>query len=402
MDTDFADLPNLASPQLGARIVFATDEWFAAADNMIADTEPVSNDDYTPFGKWMDGWENRRRRTEGHDWCIVKLGLPCVIKAIELDTGFFSGNFSPQASILGANLEPTSQSAKTMQLLVESRDAGAGSEFARMGLAATEEEMQRASSVDWGSWRTLVPLTPLGAGYPATRHNIFRVDAGVVTHLRVNMGPDGGIGRMRVYGQVVVSPSIFPTSPGRDMDLAAVQHGGQAVAFSNAHYGHPRNLIAPGRGLCMGDGWETARQPARPPVYQKGPDGLMLLPGCDWALLRLGCEGMLTSLEVDTNFYMGNYPESCMVETACLGDCSVEQLASPEQQQAAAGSGGWKVLLPRTRLGPSAKHMFHAADNQLNQVGPVTHLRLTTYPDGGVMRLRALGYKTSNATNSRL
>lgn len=260
-----------------------------------------------------------------------------------------------------------------MQLLAETRDAAAAErpEFARMGLAATEEEMQTADGVDWASWSTLVPLTALGAGYPETRSNIFRVtDTGVVTHLRLNMGPDGGIARLRVFGQVVVSPSIFPTlsaGKGRDMDLAAVQHGGQAVACSNAHYGHPRNLIAPGRGLVMGDGWETARQPSRPAVYEKGPDGLMLLPGYDWALLRLGCEGLLTSLEVDTNFYKGNYPESCMVETACLGDCPAEQLTSEELQEAAAG-GGWKVLLPRTRLGPGAQHYFHAADNQLNKV----------------------------------
>jgi allantoicase len=85
---------------------FHTLEWFAAAENLLNESEPVWKEDlYTDYGKWMDGWESRRRRTEGYDWCIIKLGIPGVIHRIEIDTAFFTGNFSPMASIFATYLE---------------------------------------------------------------------------------------------------------------------------------------------------------------------------------------------------------------------------------------------------------------------------------------------------------
>lgn len=202
-------------------------------------------------------------------------------------------------SIFGANLTEDGKSASTLDKLDDLRVQSVQQrpEHGRMGLCASEAEFAAVSHLQSENWNVLVPLTPLGAGYEETRKTMFRIAGNsdtVVSHIRVNMGPDGGIARIRVYGEVVVSASAFEAPSGSDrnspvqVDLAAVQHGGQAVAWSNKHYGHPRNLIAPGRGNCMGDGWETARQAKRPPVYQKGPDGLMLLPGYDWALLKLG------------------------------------------------------------------------------------------------------------------
>ena len=171
--------------------------------------------------------------------------------------------------------------------------AKARPEYGRMGLCASDEENRLVAELNSERWQVLVPLSALGAGYEETSKTTFHIAAcagrggdGVVSHLRVNMGPDGGITRVRVYGEVVVNPAALVL--GQDVDLAAVQLGGQAVACSNKHYGHPRNLILPGRGNCMGDGWETARQPKRPAVYEKGQDGLMVLPGYDWALLKLG------------------------------------------------------------------------------------------------------------------
>lgn len=166
-----------------------------------------------------------------------------------------------------------------------------------MGLCATDEEWAAVAGLKSENWTTLVPLTPLGAGYEETRRTMFTIDSNeVISHLRINMGPDGGIARVRVYGEVVVSPSALTAAARQGqqqqqqqaVDLLSVRLGGLAVAWSNKHYGHPRNLVAPGRGNCMGDGWETARQPKRPAVYQKGADGLMVLPGYDWALLKLG------------------------------------------------------------------------------------------------------------------
>ena len=417
------ELPNLASAQLGSKIVFATDEWFAAADNMLQDGPAVWKADlYTDYGKWMDGWESRRRRTEGHDWCLVKLGLPASrVVAIEFDTAFFTGNFSPKVSVQGVYFEHEPPSLIELAELRES--IAAERPDGRMGLAASQQEVALASAAGSEAWPLLVPLQPLGAGYEDTRRTVFKLvlpegssgggSGGRVSHLRVNMGPDGGIARLRVYGQVFVHPSRIPRDA--DIDLAAVEVGGRALACSNAHYGHPRNLVAPGRGTCMGDGWETARQPLRPPCYERGADGLMVLPGFDWALLQLGIPGRIASVAVDTHFYRGNYPESCLLEACCAApDSSVEEL------QAAAAD--WQVLLPRTRLGPSATHVFtldgaaaaaaggdgsssasaSASASLLRPLGAVTHVRLTIYPDGGVMRLRLNGRPSGGGALSKL
>ncbi len=258
-------------------------------ENVIKDDDPVwKAEEYTPFGKWMDGWESRRRRTEGHDWSIIQLGMKGIIRAIEIDTAFFTGNFSPKVSVQGISsidkhgMQVVEQLVNIRQLSTVNRP-----EFGRMGLKAEDDDFQLVAMLNSPSWDTLVPLQPLGAGYSETRKNIFQISSQSVTSfLRLNMGPDGGIARIRVYGEVVVDPELIPV--GIPIDLVAIENGGMAISCSNKHYGHPRNLIAPGRGNCMGDGWETARQPKRPAIYEKGPDGLMVLPGYDWAVLQLG------------------------------------------------------------------------------------------------------------------
>ena len=165
----------------------------------------------------------------------------------------------------------------------------------RMGTCATAEEMKMAEALHSEQWPFLVDWTPLGAGYTETCHNIFNLDpknqnsnSYKVSHIRLNMGPDGGIARLKLYGSVYFDPRSL--SYDQRIDLAALEHGGVAVSCSNKHYGQPSNLIAPGRGTCMGDGWETARQPRRPHIYQKGEDGLLVLPGSEWAILKLGAK----------------------------------------------------------------------------------------------------------------
>jgi allantoicase len=339
---------------------------FCSSDNVIKDEEPVwKQDDYTPFGKWMDGWESRRRRTEGHDWCLIQLGLPGFVRVIEIDTCFFTGNFSPVVSVYGIQ-QPKSMNAVEDLLNLREDSKQERPEHGRMGLAASAQEFSLVSELKSEEWPVLIPLSPLGAGYEATRKTIFQVPSGLgpLQYLRLNMGPDGGIARIRVYGEVTINPENIPSD--KEIDLAYVENGGMAIACSNKHYGHIRNLIVPGRGNCMGDGWETARQPKRPPVYQKGPDGLMLLPGYDWTVLQLGVNGMIKLLEIDTHFYAGNYPESVMVEgTVTARDPTSVQSFLTEDGHAQCE---WKLLLPRTRLSADKQHFFSIAENSLNQV----------------------------------
>lgn len=203
---EFMDMyPNLASPQLGTCILFATDEWFAAADNVINDEPPIWDEHaFTPFGKWMDGWESRRRRTEGHDWCVIELGLPGIIKLIEVDTLYFSGNFSPKVSIQGTSLGRDSAEVIKELKSVRAESIEQRPEFKRMGLHATHDEIDLVNKLNTDKWDTLVPLSELGAGYKGTSKKLFVIDhPDVVTHIRLNQGPDGGIARIRIHGEVI-------------------------------------------------------------------------------------------------------------------------------------------------------------------------------------------------------
>jgi allantoicase len=385
------DLPNLASSQLGTEIVFASDEWFAEAPNMLQDAPAVFDENtFTEYGKEMDGWESRRRRTEGHDWCIIQLGTPGFIDAIEIDTLWFTGNFSPKSSVTATYFDPDQMPQAIADLkriraeVIEGR--GEKSAHGRQGTCATQEEMALALSLQSHNWTELIPLQPLGAGYPETSRNLFKINAKGkrFNFIRLNQGPDGGIARLRVYGRISISPDRLPRN--KEIDLASVNVGGLALGASNAHYGHARNLCNPGRGKVMGDGWETARQPKRPPAYERGDDGLMLLPGFDWAVLQLGVPGVIKRVEVDTHLYKGNYPESCLIEGCYQPGGKSKDLALDDNKP----EMGWQTILPRSRLRAHEIHRFDIG-GLANNV-PFTHVKITIYPDGGVQRLRVYGY----------
>src|SRR5689334_21890473 len=93
MDEPFLDWIDLASERIGGSVVEANDEFFGGKDRLILSAAPIWKDaEYTDRGKWMDGWETRRRREPGHDWCIVRLGLAGRVRSVDVDTTFFKGN----------------------------------------------------------------------------------------------------------------------------------------------------------------------------------------------------------------------------------------------------------------------------------------------------------------------
>ncbi len=319
----FADkYVNLADARLGARVVSVTDDFFAPGDRMLspgpAQFIPGKYDDH---GKWMDGWETRRRRGPGFDHCIVRLGLPGLIEAVDIDTSHFTGNYPPAASI----------------------DACAC-------------EADPAADTQWTS---LVPPTAL----EGNSHRLVDIRSEATwTHVRLNIFPDGGVARLRVFGRVMPDWSrIDGSSP---IDLVSVENGGRAVACNDRHYGSPMNLIRPGRGVDMGDGWETRRRRE---------------PGNDWAILALGHPGTISEALVDTAHFKGNYPDRCSIQAALVEHGTDESLVSQ--------SMFWPVLLPERKLGMDAEHRF--AD--LESLGPVSHVRLNIIPDGGVSRVRLYG-----------
>src|SRR5437762_9383208 len=217
---DFTELIDLASERLGGAVLFANDDFFAEKENLLKPAAPIFIDGkYTDRGKWMDGWESRRCRTPGFDWCIVRLGLPGIVRGVVVDTSFFRGNYPEQCSLEACNV---------------------------LGQPSVEQLLS-----DEISWREILPRSNL----KGDSLNPFEVnDDGRVTHLRFKIFPDGGVARLRVYGEVLPDWQSIKRIGGQ-VDLAAVEHGGLVLSCSDMFFGHRHNLIMPGRALNMSDGW---------------------------------------------------------------------------------------------------------------------------------------------------
>lgn len=324
MPAMFTDLPDLAAERLGGAVIAASDEFFAPKEALLKPGPPEWREGvYTERGKWMDGWESRRRRSPGHDWAIIRLGAPGIVRGVVIDTSFFTGNFPEEASLDACAVPGTPAAA-----MLAGPDVG---------------------------WDPLLPRTRL-AGNTANLVEIAG-NARRVTHVRLNIFPDGGVARLRLHGDVVPDEAIF--RPGHEVDLAAIEHGGFVVSCSDMHYGHRQNLIQPGRSTHMGDGWETRRR--------RGP-------GHDWSIIRLARRGVIERVELDTDHFKGNAPGRCMLESCDAG---------PSFD---ADAAAWRVLVPEARLEPHARHRWEDLET-----GPATHIRLNIYPDGGVARLRLFG-----------
>ncbi|XP_041970929.1 allantoicase-like [Aricia agestis] len=356
----FAELSDFASAGAGGKVAFATDDFFATCENMISDSDPVFvADKYTEFGKWMDGWETRRKRIAGHDWCILKLATKCVIKGLLVDTAFFTGNYAPKYSIQAACLTPEEEA------LLPGRES-------RMGSACSECDLERVGRLNSDRWEEVVPVTTLQPGYEETRMNYQKVLSDeAFTHLRVNIYPDGGIARLRVYGEAKPEP---PTCD-QLVDLVSLLSGATCIEYSNAHYGHPRNIIKPAKSEGMYDGWETARRLDRPRVLEFTEDGTLKVTGDEWAVFELGFCGRATRIVVDTTHFKGNYPDSIKIE-GCFSD----------KNRFDTKKAVWYNILKTSKLGPNKEHIFECNSDV------VSHLRVTIAPDGGISRLRVFGH----------
>ena len=325
--TIFEEMVDLASERLGAAVLLANDEFFAPKEALLKPTPPEWREDaYTERGKWMDGWETRRRRTPGYDWAILRLGVPGFVRGVVIDTSWFRGNYPEEASIESCSLPGT----------------------------PTPEELEAAE------WMTMLERSPLqgNARNPFTVEHPHRV-----THLRLNIFPDGGVARLRVHGHVAPAWTRFALAGG-EVDLAALENGGWVVSSSDMFYGHRQNLILPGRSLFMGDGWETRRRRGR---------------GHDWSIVRLAAPSAVHRVEIDTDYFKGNSPDSMALEGIHLPGASADALAAP--------SAPWFPLIGETQLQPHARYKFE----DLGAHETATHVRLRIFPDGGIARMRVFG-----------
>lgn len=319
--TTAAGYVNLADERLGAQALSVSDEFFAVASRMLSPTTAVFHPGkFDDHGQYMDGWESRRKRVAGYDWCIVQLGLEGKIVGVDIDTSHFTGNYPVAASLDACRVN-------------------------------------KGENPD--NWQEILPAVTLG---PSAHHFHGVTVNGHWTHVRLNIYPDGGIARLRVYGVVIPPEEKFND----ELDLLALENGGRSVAASDQHYGNPWALLRPGRGINMGDGWETRRR---------------RIPGNEWCILALAKRGNISRILLDTAHYKGNYPDRCIIQAA---DVIIDNPKSIITQ-----SMFWQTLLPEVKLTMDAIHTFEK--DQINDIGPITHVRVNIIPDGGLSRVRLFG-----------
>lgn len=250
-------LPDLAAAPLGGTVMAASDEFFADKENLVRAEPPTFQPHtFTPKGQRYDGWETRRRhgRAPGHDWVLLRLGVPGTVRAVDVDTSFFLGNYPERCRLEATGVE------------------------GYPGVA----------DLDDADWFDLVPEHPLTGGGP----NVFTVDdPRRVTHVRLHIYPDGGVARLRVHGEAIPDPRDLTGIP---FDLAATRNGGTVVRCSDSFFSPPANMLQPGESRFMADGWETARRRD---------------DGHDWAVLALACQAFPRVVEIATTHYRGNSPD---------------------------------------------------------------------------------------------
>ncbi|WP_417450331.1 allantoicase [Kordiimonas sp.] len=314
---------NLANPRLGAKVTFASDDFFADKARLIDPADAVFiPGKYDENGKWMDGWESRRKRGTGYDHAVIRLGAPGTIKGFDIDTSHFTGNFPPATSI----------------------DA-----------CISNEDVPGSGAV----WTEVVASMSLKGN---SHHHVACESKTPWTHIRLNIYPDGGVARLRVYGLMHKDWAGFDADT--RIDLLAMENGGRGIVANDEHFGALSNITLPGKGLNMGDGWETRRRRE---------------PGNDWAILALGHAGIIEDIIVDTAFFKGNYPGQISLQGALVAGGTEDSL--PVQSQF------WHELLDRQPLKADAEHHFRPVAG----TGTISHVRINIYPDGGISRLRLLG-----------
>jgi len=321
---------DLASERVGGETLSCSDDFFAEMENLIKPGRGIFIDDkFTDRGKWMDGWESRRSygRDNGRefDWCIIRLGIKGVIRGFDIDTNYFRGN-APESVSVEACISEVEPNADTV-------------------------------------WETVLDQAPV----EAHSQNIFAItNDKAYTHIRLNMFPDGGVARIRVYGEADVNWEHF--IDGELIDLAYIKNGGKALLVSDMFFSDKNNLIMPGRGKDMGDGWETKRRRD---------------PGPDWSIVKLAAQGSIEKVIVDTCHFKGNFPDTFTLEGLVSNS---DDFTDGQQEEK------WQPIIARTKLYAHREHLF------INEIIPTstetfTHIRLNIFPDGGISRLRAFGKK---------
>jgi len=316
-------LIDLAQSRLGSKIVYKTDEFFAPAKRIINPWPSVFKEGvFDKHGKWMDGWETRRKRKKGHDYLILKLGKPGKIHKVDIDTSYFNGNQPSKVS-----LEACFDKKKTPN-----------------------------KNSKW------VKILNKKSTKPNSHHFFSIKSKSTFTHVKLNIYPDGGVARIRIYGSMQTKKKFGK----KIINLTSILNGANPIACNNEHFGRAENILAPGTGKNMGDGWETRRSRGK---------------NFDWLILKCATAGKINNIQIDTHHFKGNYPDKCSLQAAYLnGKISAKSIVNK--------SKNWKLLLSKVKLHAHKKHNFK---NKLMKNKKVNYIKINIYPDGGISRIRAFG-----------
>ena len=316
-------LIDLAQPRLGSKVIYRTDDFFASANRIINPTTPIFKEGFfDKNGKWMDGWESRRKRTTGNDYLIIKLGRPGSINKIDVDTSHFNGNQPSAISIEGCN-----SIAKNIKNL---------------------------------KWKNLVKKTKTRAN----SHHLFNISSkSIFTHIKLNIFPDGGVARLRLYGNISKKDNNFGN---KTINLASLLDGASVIACNNEHFGKAENILAPGKAKNMGDGWETRRRRNK---------------GFDWLILNSIKGKKIDKIEISTHHFKGNFPSHCSLQAAYI----------PQEKSSSSivkSSNKWKLLLHKVKLSANKTHKFK---NKLMKNNKINYIKINIFPDGGISRFKIFG-----------
>ncbi|PGH02842.1 allantoicase [Polytolypa hystricis UAMH7299] len=354
IDTTFRKTTNLASSSLNSTILSRSDDYFASVTNLLTPTPPIHKPGtFVHTGAWYDGWETRRHNPEPYDWAVIKLGIigGGVVEGVEIDTAHFVGNYGEKVLVEGTYIDPLSSSTPS----------------------SPSSEEEDVTNPKFQHWTTILPLQPCG---PSCRQ-AWKLAAPTkpLTHVRLRMYPDGGIARLRLYGHAIPPPPLTTTSGTQPLEeLSSALLGGLVLSASDQHFTPASNILLPGRGVNMGDGWETAR--SRTPSH------------VDWVIIRLGLAGSIEKVVIDTKDFRGNFPRGVRV-------CGFPRQEEGREREPEVGDGGWvDVLGGEKGCVADAEHVFDARKGEIGlecQGRVFSHVMLTLVPDGGVKRFRVFG-----------
>ena len=322
---------NVTSSDFGSKVIYCSDEFFADSSRMLQNNEAVFIEDkYDEHGKWMDGWETRRRRDGKNDFCYIRLGSKSVINDFDIDTSNFTGNYAPAISILGCCV------------------AG----------GVTDDRVVDGSAVN--EWFDLLAKEKL----TGDSSNVFSSKSlKPITHLKVTLYPDGGIARLRAYGSVYSDNNRYEV---KGTNVIAKESGARAIFANDEHFGCLGNILEKHEPINMADGWETRRRRES---------------GNDWGIVALAKPATVDEIVIDTKFFKGNYPDTFSISSTCNDE--TDEKALIEQ------SNSWNQLIDRKKLEMNQIHVFEKSE--LLHQDPITHIRIDIFPDGGIARLKLIG-----------